>query len=465
MSTTKTHSPGLWPATQIEMRPVESLVPYARNARSHPPEQIAQIAASMERFGFTIPMLVAEDGTVIAGHGRLMAAAQLGLVEVPVMVARGWSEEDRRLYTLADNRLAETSEWNMDLLRVELEDLRENAGLDVLAGIGFSADDLEEMLPAILQEVSAGLTDEDDIPEPPVQPVTRRGDLWLLGDHRLLCGDSTNPEDVARVMNGTRAALFATDPPYLVDYDGTNHPTKKGASKRAKKIANKNWSGQYIEQKHWDDSSQGPQFYEAFMQVAIDVAIREDAAWYCWHASKRQAMLEACWTKFDVLHHQQIIWAKSRPVLTRSILLWAHEPCLFGWRSGKRPLVNREDFEGWPTTVWNIPSSEIETREHPTSKPVRVFSLPMELHTRQGDVCYEPFSGSGSQHIAGEKTGRKVYGLELSETFCDVIVRRWQAFTGKAAIHEASGLTYDERLAMQDPANIDAPPVAERRVS
>jgi DNA modification methylase len=249
---------------------------------------------------------------------------------------------------------------------------------------------------------------------------------------------------VDRLMNGARAALFATDPPYLVDYDGTNHPTKKGATPRAKRIANKDWSEDYIEQPHWDDSSQGPAFYEAFMEVAIGHAIVENAAWYCWHASRRQAMLEACWTKFDVLHHQQIIWAKSRPVLTRSIMLWAHEPCLFGWRSGHKPRVNREGFDRWPTTVWSIPSSEIETREHPTSKPVRVFTLPMELHTLPGEICYEPFSGSGSQHIAGEKTGRRVYGLELSETFCDVVVTRWQAFTGQQATLEATGQTFAE---------------------
>jgi hypothetical protein len=148
------------------------------------------------------------------------------------------------------------------------------------------------------------MTDEDDVPDAPAKAVTRRGDLWILGNHRLLCGDSTSPDDVTRLMNGERAALFATDPPYLVDYDGTNHPTKKNATARARKIANKDWSEEYIEQKHWDDSSQGPQFYEAFMQVAIDCAIKPEAAWYCWHASRRQAMLEACWTKFDVAHLQ-----------------------------------------------------------------------------------------------------------------------------------------------------------------
>lgn len=425
---------------QIAVRPIAELKSYERNARTHSPQQIEQIAASIREFGFTSPVLITADGTIVAGHGRVAAAKAAGLAAVPTLVVgEDWSPEQVRAYVLADNQLALNAGWDDGLLKLELGELS-HAGFD-LDLIGFDGDQIARLLAA---EPSLGLTDEDEIPEPPKQPATRRGDLWLLGEHRLLCGDSTNAEDVTRVMDGKRAALFATDPPYLVDYDGTNHPTRKTASARAKKIANKDWSEEYIEQKHWDDSSQGPQFYEAFMQVAIDCAIAEDAAWYCWHASRRQAMLEACWKKFEVLHHQQIIWAKSRPVLTRSIMLWAHEPCLFGWRSGKKPRVNREGFDNWPTTVWNIPSSEIETREHPTSKPVRVFSLPMELHTLPGDVCYEPFAGSGSQHIAGEKTGRRVYGLELSETFCDVVVNRWQAYSGKTAVLAGDGRSFAE---------------------
>ncbi len=418
--------------------PVETLIPYARNPRINS-AAIDAVKASIAEFGFRQPIVVDEKMVVIVGHTRLEAAKALGLATVPVHVAEGLTPAQARAYRLMDNRSHENAEWDDELLKLEFGDLKlDGFDLDLT---GFDADQLSQLLADAPTE---GLTEEDDIPEPPARAVTRRGDLWILGNHRLLCGDSTSPDDVARLMNGERAALFATDPPYLVDYDGTNHPTKKGATARAKKIANKDWSEEYIEQKHWDDSSQGPQFYEAFMQVAIDCAIRENAAWYCWHASRRQAMLEACWTKFDVLHHQQIMWAKSRPVLTRSIMLWAHEPCLFGWRSGHKPRVNREGFENWPTTVWAIPSSEIETREHPTSKPVRVFTLPMELHTVPGEICYEPFSGSGSQHIAGEKTGRRVYGLELSETFCDVIINRWQAFSGKAAILDGDGRSFDE---------------------
>ena len=425
---------------QIVMRPVSELKPYAQNARTHSQEQIEQLAASIREFGFTNPVLATADGMIVAGHGRIEAAKLAGVTEVPTLiVGANWSRAQLRAYVLADNQLALNAGWDNDILKQELSDLSaEDFHIPV---IGFDNDLVTALL---ADDPTGGLTDENEIPEAPKRPATRRGDLWLLGNHRLLCGDSTNPEDVTRLMDGKRAALFATDPPYLVDYDGTNHPTRKGATARAKKIANKDWSEDYIEQPHWDDSSQGPQFYEAFMRVAIDCAIAEDAAWYCWHASRRQAMLEACWKKFDVLHHQQIIWAKSRPVLTRSIMLWAHEPCLFGWRSGKKPRVNREGFDSWPTTVWNIPSSEIETREHPTSKPVRVFSLPMELHTLPGDICYEPFSGSGSQHIAGEKTGRRVYGMGLSETFCDVIINRWQAFSGKTAVLDGEGATYTE---------------------
>jgi DNA modification methylase len=425
---------------EVVMRPVSELKPYAHNARTHSPEQINQLAASIREFGFTNPVLVTAGGMIVAGHGRVEAAKAAEIALVPtIVVGSDWTPAQLRAYVLADNQLALNAGWDDDLLKQELAEL--SAESFDIGLVGFDAELVAGLLAA---EPTGGLTDDDEIPEPPKRPATRRGDLWLLGNHRLLCGDSTSPDDVTRLMDGKRAALFATDPPYLVDYDGTNHPTKKGATARAKKIANKDWSEDYIEQPHWDDSSQGPAFYEAFMQVAIDCAIAEDAAWYCWHASRRQAMLEACWKKFDVLHHQQIIWAKSRPVLTRSIMLWAHEPCLFGWRSGKKPRVNREGFDSWPTTVWNIPSSEIETREHPTSKPVRVFSLPMELHTLPGDVCYEPFSGSGSQHIAGEKTGRRVYGMELSETFCDVIINRWQAFSGKTAVLDGAGATYAE---------------------
>lgn len=202
-----------WPAGKMEWWPVEDLVPYAQNARTHPPEQVAQIAASMERFGFTMPMLVAEDGTIIAGHGRLMAAQQLGYSEVPVMVARGWSDEDRRLYTLADNRLAETSEWDVEMLRIELDELRLELGAEVLDGIGFSEAELQVLIPGILTESGAGLTDPDEVPEPEPEPVSLPGDVWVLGEHRIVCGSSTDAATVDAVLAGAKPHLMVTDPP------------------------------------------------------------------------------------------------------------------------------------------------------------------------------------------------------------------------------------------------------------
>ena len=262
----------------VEYRPLDSLVPYARNARTHSEAQVAEIAGSIRAFGFTNPVLIAEDGTLIAGHGRVLAARKLGMETVPAIVLSGLSETQRRALVLADNRIAMNAGWDEELLGLELSDLQE-AGFD-LGLTGFGDDELQNLLYGSHDEQD-GLTEDDAIPEVPVTPVTRRGDLWRLGDHRLLCGDSTDGADVTRLMNGERAALFATDPPYLVDYDGTNHPTKKSASTRAKKIANKDWSEDYIEQPHWDDSSQGPEFYEAFCRVAIDHAIQENVAWYC----------------------------------------------------------------------------------------------------------------------------------------------------------------------------------------
>ena len=259
---------------QIELLPIARLKPYERNPRLHSDDQVAKIAASLAEFGFTAPLLIADDGEIVAGHGRLLAAQHLGLTEVPVIRLSQLTPEQVRAYRIADNRLAELSEWNDELLAAELHALNA-AGFD-LDLTGFAGEDLARLL-APLDE-SDGLTGEDVIPEPPANPVSRPGDLWLLGDHRLLCGDSTKADDVIRVMDNQKAILFASDPPYLVDYDGTNHPSKQGAADK-----NTDWGNSYGIT--WDDSSQGPELYEGFIKVAIEHAILPNAAWYCWHAS------------------------------------------------------------------------------------------------------------------------------------------------------------------------------------
>jgi len=245
--------------------------------------------------------------------------------------------------------------------------------------------------------------------------VSRMGDLWLLGEHRLLGGDSTKAENVVRVMNGGKAILFATDPPYLVDYDGTNHPSKQGWPDK-----NKNWSESYGVS--WDDASQGPELYEGFIRQAVEHAILPNAAWYCWHASRRQAMVESVWESFGAFVHQQIVWAKDRGILTRSYYLWQHEPCFFGWLKGRKPARCAGDY---PPSVWELPTVPAgEHTDHPTSKPVELFAIPMRQHTRPGEVCYEPFAGSGSQYVAGEGLQRVVYGCEIMPEFVAVTLER-----------------------------------------
>ena len=424
-----------WPADKVERRDVASLVPYARNARTHSAAQVAAIAASIREWGWTVPVLVDEAGGIIAGHGRVLAAQKLGITEVPVMVATGWTDAQKRAYVIADNKLALNAGWDDELLKLELGDLRD---LDFdLSLTGFDDDELAALT---LTEDEKG-TDPIVVPEPPRNPVSRLGDLWVLGEHRLLCGDSTNTDDVRRLMNGERAVLFATDPPYLVDYDGSNHPTR-----------NKDWSPSYGVT--WDDASQGAELYDGFIAAAVSEAITEDAAWYCWHASRRQAMLEACWERAGAFVHQQIIWVKDRGVLTRSEYLWKHEPCFFGWMKGKRPpRVSDERL----SSTWEIASLYGEDRpDHPTPKPLDCFGIPMRQHVVRGGLCYEPFCGSGTQIMAGEENDRRVFAMEISPAYVDVAIERWQAATGRDATLDGDEITFaqarDARLGADAPA-------------
>lgn len=295
--------------------------------------------------------------------------------------------------------------------------------------------DLHELLHTVARQHGLDLDEPPDAGEDPgpqadraeelrAQWGTARGQLWRIPsqtvpgrDHRLLCGDATDPDDVARLMDGQRAVLFATDPPYLVDYDGTNHPHKWNEPENPEK--NKDWSERYHD---WDAASQGEGLYDGFVKLAVEIAITENAAWYCWHASRRQAMLEAVWERYGAFVHQQIIWAKDRPVLTRSWYMWQHEPCFFGWVKGQKP---RRVVDDYPPTVWQVPTIAPGTAtDHPTSKPVELFARPMRQHTHLGELCYEPFAGSGSQQVAGEQLGRLVYGLELQPEFVAVILER-----------------------------------------
>ena len=409
--------------------PVETLTLDPNNAKEHPERNIEAIAASLRRFGQRAPIVVQRDGMIVrAGNGRLIAARSLGWTHVAAIVVND-TEVEAIAYAIADNRTAELAEWS----DAKLSELLKSLPQDVRCDVGFTDADMRELLKSLQSDDVV----EDTAPEVRPDSVSRRGDLWLLGDQRLLNGDSTNAEDVKRLMNGQRAVLFSTDPPYLVDYDGTNHPNS-GKNWHPKR--NKDWSETYGTT--WDDADQNSELYDKFIGVAIAEAITENAAWYCWHASRRHAMLEAVWVKHGAFVHQQIIWTKNRPVLTRSWYMWKHEPCLMGWIKGKKPPRQTKEFM---PSVWEMATvSSATDAGHPTSKPVQLFAIPMQQHTVEGDVCFEPFSGSGSQLIAAEQLKRRCYAMELESVYVDVAVRRWQAQTGMNATLDGDGRTFSE---------------------
>ena len=280
--------------------------------------------------------------------------------------------------------------------------------------LGFGVDELAKIRGT---EETEGECDANQVPEPPAVAVTQPGDLWLLGHHRLLCADSTNLDDVLHLMNGEKAALASTDPPYLVDYTG-ERPNDSG----------KDWSASYRE----IDITDADSFFRAVFTNVLQV-LAPHSAIYCWHAHKRQALIARVWEDLSILDHQQIVWVKPTPVFGRVFWHFRHEPCMMGWLQGSQPT---HDGDQSFNSVWEIDwegKSRIVGNEHPTQKPVEIFARPMRKHTLIGDLCYEPFSGSGSQLIAAEQMQRRCYAMEISPIFVDVAVKRWELFTGKKA--------------------------------
>jgi DNA modification methylase len=357
-------------------------------------------------------VLVDEAGGIIAGHGRVLAARTLGLMDVPVMTATGWSEAKRRAYVIADNKLAENATWNAELLASELIDLA--AEPFDMSLIGFSVEELAELT----ADKTAGLTDPDDAPDLPAVPVSLLGDVWRLGRHRLVCGDCTASETVAKALGDVIPHLMVTDPPYGVAYDPAwRNRAGLGNTKRTGKVENDN---------------------RADWRAAWSLFPGEVA--YVWHgalhASEVADSLEAC----DFKIRAQIIWAKDRLVLGRGDYHWQHEPCWYAVKGNGRWGGDRKQ-----TTLWQVPTRGQDTETiHSTQKPVACMRRPMENNSRPGDAVYEPFSGSGTTIIAGEITGRTIHAIEISPAYIDVAVLRWEAFTGQAATSEDDGRTFAE---------------------
>lgn len=393
---------------------IEKVVPSPRNARSHKDAQVAEIAGSIRAFGFVNPVLVGEGGSLIAGHGRLEAARKLGLSEVPVIELLGLSEVQQRQLMLADNRIAMNAGWDIEMLHLELKDLAAlGADLKVL---GFAKGELAKALtPASIH----GLTDEDEVPAPTDHVISKPGDIWCLGSHRIACGDSTDAKIVEALLGSVRPALMVTDPPYGVNYDPEwRNDRGISNSKRTGKVAN-------------DDIADWSLAWALFPGTVA----------YVWHAALNTVAFATSLESQGFKIRAQIIWAKERLVIGRGDYHWQHEPCWYGVRGPKGNWTGDRK----QTTLWSISSKDQDADTvHGTQKPVECMRRPMINNASPGECVYEPFLGSGTTLIAAESCGRTCFAVELAPAYVDVAVRRWQAFTGKVATRESDGVSFTD---------------------
>lgn len=398
---------------------LSSLKPYERNAKLHPAEQIERLKESIREFGFISPCLIDSENNIIAGHGRVEAAKSLGLESVPCVYVEGLTDAQRRAYILADNRLTEMGGWDMDIVSQEVEWLRgEGFNIDVT---GFTADDI------LFDEIDFGLGEEEE-PDPTIEAITKTGDIWRLGHHRLICGDSTKPEDLASLMHGDKADLLITDPPYNVDYEGA-----------AGKIEN--------------DSMSADEF-EDFIFNAFNIAaghMKEGAAYYCWYASISQKNVQAALEKSGLPPRQILIWVKSALVLGRQDYQWRHEPCFYGWKEGAahyfidaRSLttifddldsISRDEAikrlkEYSATTSAIYEDKPSKSPLHPTMKPLGLFKKQIRNSSKEGDIVLDIFGGSGTTLIACEEMGRRSRIVEYDPRYATAIIHRWEEHTG-----------------------------------
>ena len=392
-------------ANKIEWQSVEKLIPYAKNARTHSDEQVAQIAGSIKEFGFNNPVLVDKDNSIIAGHGRVMAARKLNMDKVPVVILNHLTESQRKAYVLADNRIALNSGWDTSMLSLELQDLKDDIDLSLL---GFDPDELNALLNPI--EETEGLTDEDAVPDVPDEPKTKLGDIYILGNHRLMCGDSTSIDAVEKLMDGQLADQLVTDPPYNIAYEG--------GSKKRDQIKNDEMADEEFRQFLKD------------VYIAADAVMKAGAVFYIWHADTEGYNFRGAARDMGWRIRQTLIWNKDNSAFGRSDYHWKHEPCLYGWKEGAAHLWATDRKQ---TTVIQCKRPS-KSDLHPTMKPVELMEYQILNNTKGSDIVLDLFGGSGSTLIGAEKVGRKAYLMELDPKYCDVIVKRWEDFTGKKAV-------------------------------
>lgn len=387
------------------------LIKFKHNSRTHSPEQIQQIVNSIKEFGFTNPLLIDETNTIIAGHARLEAATILGLTKVPCIIIDDLNEQQKAALVIADNKLSLNAGWDLDILRHQFEFLK---GFDYnLELTGFGIEELCDILPDELPEVFCG---EDEVPGLPEESITKPGDVWLLGNHRLLCGDSTVQTDVDKLLNGQQPNTMITDPPYGVKYEADWRSKAKGSKKTARE---ENSNLQNDDQADW---------FDAYVLFTGNVA-------YVWHASAFADVVMDGLRRagFDI--KQQIIWNKNVHTLSRSDYHWKHEPCWYAVKKG-----SDRNWKGGRTqmTVWDVLSvvNEKDKTAHPTQKPVELFIRSINHHTNPGEYVYDPFAGSGTLMVACEKSGRRALMMELDPKYCDVIIKRYENYSGRKAVLE-----------------------------
>ena len=395
--------------------PLEQIIPYARNPRRNE-KAVATVAASIAEFGWRQPIVVDEHMVVLAGHTRLEAARQLGLETAPVHIAKGLTEAQARAFRIMDNRSSENAEWDNALLGLELGDLLE-AEFD-LGLTGFSDEELTALMNGLADDGSGPQEGEDEVPETPETPVSRPGDLWVLGNHRLLCGDSTVATDVERLLGTVKPLLMATDPPYGVDYDPSwRNQAGAAKTKRTGKVLN-------------DDNAD---WREAWALFPGDVA-------YVWHGALHAATVAESLEVAGFTIRSQIVWAKDRLVLSRGDYHWQHEPC---WYAVKKTGKGHWAGDRKQTTLWQIANRDQDADTiHGTQKPVECMRRPILNNSSPGQAVYEPFMGSGTTLIAAETTGRVCLGIELDPAYVDVAVKRWQRFTGQQAVLDGAGESF-----------------------
>jgi DNA modification methylase len=410
---------------QINQTRLDKLIPYINNARTHSDEQIAQIAASIKEFGFNNPVLIDKHKGIIAGHGRVCAARILGLDTVPTIELSHLSEAKKKAYILADNRLAMNAGWDIGLLKLELDDIIAN-DIDPLL-LGFGEDEMDAILnPAVDNE---GLCDPDDVPEPAAEVITKPGDIWLLGKHRVMCGDSTQIDVVNKLMAGEKADMVFTDPPYGVNFQQGKFigRDKKGKNRHFDSIEN--------------DDKQGKDLEEFIRQCLTNaIIVSNTAAIYLWSPPLLEgfyilsAAVESGW------HIQsQIIWNKTPFVIGRADYHWKHEVCWYGYVGEKHQWHGGRD----KSTIWDV--AKVQSSDlHPTMKPIELAVTACNNSTKPNNIVLDLFGGSGSTLIGCEKTNRKCYMMEISPQYCDVIIRRWMKFTGKEARLESTNQLFSE---------------------